>query len=100
MPKVFRRDLVHRDGVLPVVSRCAGKNVRPRQEVGSLDVVSSPCPRMTQVGEDGEASAETVSDPAIEHEDLDAAILTAEALVKKAKSKVAEAEMFVMRNRY
>ena len=33
-------------------------------------------------------------------EDLEAAILSAESRVKKASSKVAEAEMFVMRNRY
>ena len=70
------------------------------KRIAELDNLRSKKENLAQVGEDGEASAETVSDPAIQNEDLDAAILTAEALVKKAKSKVAEAEMFVMRNRY
>ena len=70
------------------------------KRIADLDNLRSKKENLAQVGEDGEASSETVSDPAIQHEDLDATILTAEALVKKAKSKVAEAEMFVMRNRY
>ena len=48
----------------------------------------------------GEESEADESDSMQDQEELDAAILTAQSVVKKAKSKVAEAEMFVMRNRY
>ena len=51
----------------------------------------------TGTGEESEADE---SDSMQDQEELDAAILTAQSVVKKAKSKVAEAEMFVMRNRY
>ena len=50
--------------------------------------------------DEGTPSTDGGDDTFLNQEDLEAAILSAEALVKKANSKVAEAEMFVMRNRY
>jgi len=50
--------------------------------------------------DEGAPSTDAGGDTFLDQEDLEAAILSAEALVKKANSKVAEAEMFVMRNRY
>ena len=50
--------------------------------------------------DEGTPSTDAGDDTFLNQEDLEAAILSAEALVKKANSKVAEAEMFVMRNRY
>ena len=50
--------------------------------------------------DEGTPSTSSGDDTILDQEDLEAAILSAEALVKKANSKVAEAEMFVMRNRY
>lgn len=50
--------------------------------------------------DEGTPSTDAGGDTFLDQEDLEAAILSAEAKVKKANSKVAEAEMFVMRNRY
>ena len=50
--------------------------------------------------DEGTPSTDAGDDTFLDQEDLEAAILSAESLVKKANSKVAEAEMFVMRNRY
>ena len=65
-----------------------------------LDELLARRETLHQTIETGEESEADESDSMQDQEELDAAILTAQSVVKKAKSKVAEAEMFVMRNRY
>ena len=66
----------------------------------SLDELLARRETLHQTIGTGEESEAGGSDPMQEQEELEAAILTAQSVVKKSKSKVAEAERFVRRNRH
>ena len=70
------------------------------KRIAELDALRSRKEAQIHETENLEQPSEDNNHPETGQEDLDDSILTAETLVKKAKSKVAEAEMFVMRNRY
>ena len=70
------------------------------KRITELDALRARRDTLNQVIANREDPEEDGKDSVKVREDLDAAILHAQARVKKAKSKVEEAEMFVMRNRY